>query len=207
MLGIMGNECLNIASAMASPSKALWTIFILTINGREKFLQRLRGLLDPQLTHLVDVVVLKDNREFSIGEKRQYAVDNCTTKYIAFIDDDDIIAGSYVDKILYWLKRDAYGVGFRGIITTNGMIPYEFIHKAGLSYSEKPVRYDGAMRYTRPLNHLNPVMTSIAKEIGYKPISMGEDRDYSMRLAESGLVQDDCLVNDYLYFYQYISKK
>ena len=86
-------------------------------------------------------------------------------------------------------------------------IPVEFIHKAGLAYSEKPVRYDGAMRYTRPLNHLNPVMTSIAKEIGYKPISMGEDRDYSIRLAESGLVKDDCLVNDYLYFYQYRSKK
>ena len=203
----MGNECLNTASAMDFPSKALWTIFILTINGRENYLKRLRGLLDPQLNHQVDVVVLKDNREHSIGEKRQYAVDNCTTKYINFIDDDDIIAGSYVDKILHWMRRDAYGVGFRGIITMDGKIPVEFIHKAGLPYSEKPVRYDGAMRYTRPLNHLNPVMTSIAKEIGYKPISMGEDRDYSIRLAESGLVQDDCLVNDYLYFYQYRSKK
>jgi hypothetical protein len=72
--------------------KPLWTIYILTINGRESMLARLRTRLDPQVDcKPVQVIVIKDNKEHSIGEKRQYAVDSCTTKYMNFIDDDDMI--------------------------------------------------------------------------------------------------------------------
>lgn len=186
----------------------LWTIYILTINGRESMLARLRTRLDPQIDcKPVEVIVIKDNCEHSIGEKRQYAIDNCKTKYINFIDDDDMIHNSYVDYILERLKQDVDGVGFKGVITTDSKQPIEFVHRAGLKWSSKPEKYDGAIRYIRPLNHLNPVKTTIAKQIGYKSISMGEDYDYALRLAESNLVKDKCFVDEYLYYYQYRSKK
>lgn len=182
----------------------LFTIAILTINGREKFYDRLRSIIDPQLEWKpVEVLVLKDDRRLSIGEKRQYALDNCKTDYIAFIDDDDVVSSNYVDAILNELKHRPYGVGFRGIITSNNSYPMEFIHKAGLPYSEKPTKYNGSYIYTRPLNHLNPVMTDIAREIGYQFINMGEDYDYSKRLAESGLIRDQVFIDQFLYFYQY----
>jgi len=191
-----------------SAVKPLWTIYILTITGRESMLARLRTRLDPQVDcKPVQVIVIKDNKEHSIGEKRQYAVDSCTTKYMNFIDDDDMISTNYVEYILAHLKRDVYGVGFKGIITTNSKHPLEFVHRAGLKWSDKPERYDGAVRYLRPLNHLNPIMTSIAKEIGYKSISMGEDYDYALRLAESGLVKDKTFIDQFLYYYQYRSNK
>jgi hypothetical protein len=50
-------------------------------------------------------------------------------------------------------------------------------------------------------------MTSIAREIGYKNISMGEDYDYALRLAESGLVKDKTFIDQFLYYYQYRSNK
>lgn len=182
----------------------LWTIAILTIDGRERFYERLRGVIDPQLEFKsVEVMVIKDNRTLSIGEKRQYAIDNCKTDYIAFIDDDDLVSSNYVDAILNELRHRPYGVGFRGIITGYGNAPQEFIHKAGLPYSSKPTKYNGSYIYTRPLNHLNPVMIDIAREIGYKSISMGEDLDYATRLNESGLIADQVFIDQFLYFYQY----
>lgn len=185
----------------------LWTIAILTVTGREQFLARLRGIIDPQVDGKpVQVLVLKDARERTIGEKRQMALDLCTTKYISFIDDDDIVSSRYVELILKELKQSPYGVGFRGIITARNNVAQEFVHKAGLPYSPKPEAYQGALVYTRPLNHLNPVMTDIAREIGYKSISEGEDMDYAVRLAESGLIKDQVFINEFLYFYQYRGK-
>lgn len=185
----------------------LWTIAILTIDERERFYERLRGVLDPQLDgKSVDVIVIKDNRTLSIGEKRQYAVDHCTSEYIAFIDDDDLISANYVDAILNKLKHRPYGVGFRGIMTGTHSYPMEFIHKAGLPYAEKPTKYNGSYIWTRPLNHLNPVMIDIAKHIGYKSINEGEDYDYAKRLDESGLIADQTFIDQFLYFYQFRGK-
>jgi len=185
----------------------LWTIAILTVTGREHFLERLRGIIDAQVEGKpVDIMVLKDNRERSIGEKRQLALDLCKTRYISFIDDDDIVSAKYVQLILNEMKQEPTGIGFRGIITTKNQSAIEFVHKAGLRYSEKPEQYMRALVYTRPLNHLNPVLTDIAREIGFKPISDGEDWDYSLRLAESGLITDQTFIDEFLYFYQYRGK-
>lgn len=186
----------------------LWTIAILTVTGRERFYDRLRGILDPQIEMKpVEVLVLKDNRERSIGSKRQMALDLCTTKYISFIDDDDVVSNQYVDLILAELKKDPYGVGFRGIITSHKSTAMEFVHKANLPYAEKPQLYNGTHIYTRPLNHLNPVMTDIAREIGYVDISFGEDLDYAKRLDKSGLIKDNVFIDQFLYFYQYRGKE
>jgi glycosyltransferase involved in cell wall biosynthesis len=185
----------------------IWTIAILTVTGREKFLERLRAVLDPQLEwQPVEVIVLKDARERSIGEKRQMALDMCKTPYISFIDDDDLISPKYVQTLLPFLKKGCYGVGFRGIMTSRNNTAMEFVHKAGLPYAAKPTLYNGTPLYTRPLNHLNPVMTDIAREIGYQHISEGEDYDFALRLAASGLIKDQCFADTFLYFYQFRGK-
>ena len=184
-----------------------WTIAILTVPGREKFLDRLMGVLEAQVEDApVEIITLKDNREKSIGEKRQMALDMCTTDYISFIDDDDLVSSTYVELILEEIKFKPYGIGFRGIITGRNNVAIEFCHKANLPYSSKPEAYNGTYIYTRPLNHLNPVMTSIAREIGFKSISMGEDMDYATRLHESGLIKDNVFIDQFLYFYQYRGK-
>jgi hypothetical protein len=188
----------------------LWTIAILTINGREKFYDRIIDIISPQIINKpIDLLILKDDRQKSIGEKRQIALDLCESEYISFIDDDDVVSSSFVDRILLPMKKFPHGIGFRGIITSPNSIPIEFAHNAGYKYSEKAHRYGKSLIYTRPLNHLNPVMIDIAREIGYKPLMLGEDYDYAIRLSESGLVRDCAFVDEFLYFYQWrgINKK
>jgi hypothetical protein len=167
----------------------------------------LRGIIDSQVDgQPVQVTVLKDNRERTIGEKRQLALDVCKTPYITFIDDDDVVSNKYVQLILKELADEPDGVGFRGIISSERSWPVEFVHKAGLTYSDKPIQYQKSFIYTRPLNHLNPVRLEIARQIGYISLNEGEDYDYCKRLDASGLIKKAAFIDEFMYFYQYRGK-
>ena len=186
----------------------LWQISILTIPGREKLLERLLARLMPQInTEQIQVKVHFDNGELSIGAKRQKAVEECKAKYLNFIDDDDYVPAFYVQKMIEKLSKDPDGVGFRGIITSNNIKPVEFVHKAGHQYIDKAVRASDAYLFYRPLNHLNPIRTSIVQQIGFADVGFEEDRDFSVRLAESGLITDDIFIDEFMYFYQYRTKR
>ena len=186
----------------------LWQISILTIPGREKLLQRLMARLTPQVkTEHIDVKIHFDKGELTIGAKRQKVVEECKAKYLNFIDDDDYIPPFYVEKIVEKLSKNPDGVGFRGIITSNNIKPVEFVHKAGHQYIDKAVRTSDAYLFYRPLNHLNPIRTEFVKKIGFQDWPTFSDRDFSIRLAESGLIQDDVFIDEFMYFYQYRTKR
>ena len=183
----------------------LWTIAVLTIPPRKLLLERLLARLEPQLIDMVELKIYPDTIA-SIGAKRQMAVEDCKSTYINFIDDDDLVPAYYVAKIMEKLRYLPDGVGFRGIVTSNNVKPVEFVHRAGLRYIDKAFRSSDCYIFHRPLNHLNPVKTEYAKKIGFQDIGHGEDRDFSIRLAESGLIMDDIFIDDFMYFYQYRSK-
>lgn len=186
----------------------LWQISILTIPGREKLLDRLLARLMPQIkSEHVEVKIHFDKGQLSIGAKRQKAVNECKAKYLNFIDDDDYVPAFYVEKIVEKLSLNPDGVGFRGIITSDNIKPVEFVHKNGHKYIDKAVRASDAYLFYRPLNHLNPIRTSIVKEIGFINVSFEEDRDFSIRLDESELITDDIFIDEFMYFYQYRSKR
>lgn len=186
--------------------KKLWTIVVLTIPERKNLLERLLARLKPQLNDQVLLKVYPDTIA-TVGAKRQKAVEECKSTYISFVDDDDLVPANYVSKILDKLKYLPCGVGFRGIVTSNNIKPVEFVHRAGLRYIDKAFRSSDCYIFHRPLNHLNPIRTEIAKEIGYKDINFQEDKDFSVRLAESGLITDDIFIDEFMYFYQYRDKR
>ena len=174
-------------------------------------------LVFNQLAHSItsqingrDVVLMKhSNRgEKSIGAYRQMMLDQVTTDYVTFIDADDRISKTYIDQVFKGIERGAKAIGFKGQITTNGVRPYTFIHS--MKYSKwAEERINRTLVYTRPLNHLNPIRTDIAKEIGYVNLKHGEDLDYSNRLKASGLVklEDEYFIDETMYYYLYVPKR
>jgi hypothetical protein len=131
---------------------------------------------------------------------------DCKTTYISFIDDDDLVSPQYVNHILSKMEYLPDGIGFRGIIMSNNIKPVEFVNRSGLRYIDKAFRSSDCYIFHRPLNHLNPVKVEIARKIGYADSNHGEDKDYAVRLSESGLITDDVFIDEFLYFYQYRSK-
>jgi hypothetical protein len=144
----------------------------------------------------------------SIGLKRQQMIQQVSTPYLTFIDDDDMPSPSYCDHLMHTATTKVDAMGFRGLITTNGRNPTEFVHSHRYSWLDSPAYKDGAKVYIRPLNHLNPIRTDIATAIGYHDLPFGEDRDYADRLKASGLVRTEYFVDgEFLYNYIYRSKK
>jgi len=118
--------------------------------------------------------------------------------YVVFIDDDDEIDDEYFEKIFQALEQAPDVVTFNGIITTDGQDQRSLSIAVGNEYVEID------RTYLRPPNHLCPIKSSIAIQIGYNTeLSNSEDYDYCLRLSKSGLIHKSVHIDAKLYHYIY----
>lgn len=178
------------------------SLLICTIPKRKNLLDRLLFELRSQIVKSgKEVEILIDNKEGTIGGKRQRLLNKSQGEYVAFIDDDDMVSQDYISSILYSLESKPDVVGFMGWITTNGKNKTNFKISKDCGYKTT------ARGYERFNNHLSPVKREIALQIGYKDISFAEDYDYALRLTNSGLVKTERFIAKSLYYYQYVTQK
>lgn len=146
----------------------------------------------------VEVLVACDNKEISIGKKRQNLLEQATGDYIAFIDDDDWVSDHYVDKILAALETSPDCVGFLITCTTNGKDPRSAI--TSMRYREWGERIDGYAHVRSPYQK-TPIRREIALKVGFPDLRYAEDRVYSRGVT--ALIKTEAFVNEVLYFYRY----
>ena len=161
------------------------TFLIPTIPGRETSLARLTSSIHekmsriaPDIRYTIDIGF--DNREMSIGSKRQKMIQNSLGKYSAFVDDDDEITDAYIEDMREMIRGGYQVMRLRGQIQQ-----YTFTHS--LEYSLTSPMAIGEV-FVRPPNHLNPMMTDIAKFVPYGNASQGEDLDWTIRMAKTGFL-------------------
>ncbi len=157
------------------------SILICHLNSRKALLERLMAELQPQVDAFsgqVEVVVEADDGGISTGTKRNNLLDRAQAKFIAFFDDDDLPSPDYCSKIIGAIDStpDADCVKFEGLIYNNTP-PRTFIHS--LKYR---TWFEEGGVYFRPPNHLSPVLRELALKTRFPSLTIGEDRDYSMRL-------------------------
>lgn len=176
------------------------SFLIPTIAGREKSLVRLTDSIHEKMArlapHLRYTINLSfDNREMSVGMKRQKLIQESKAKYSAFIDDDDEITDAYIED-MYKMIQESYPVmRLRGRID-----PYTFTHS--LENTLKGAMARGEV-FLRPPNHLNPMMTDVAKLIHYKDALRGEDLDWTIRMARTGFLTSEYRSDDSRIHYIY----
>lgn len=184
-----------------------WSILICTLDERAKQFSEIYSELQQQIkdNHLedrVEVLFFRDNREVTVGFKRNALIKRSQGMYVNFIDDDDKIHEKYISMIHEKFKSKPDDVSLVGIITFNDHHPAKFIH------SVKFKNYFQANGiYFRPPNHLNPMKRSTAAQFLFPSISYGEDTDWAMRIAKSGLLQKEEEITVPYYFYKYVDKK
>lgn len=159
------------------------TYMIPTIPGREASLSRLiasihekMSRIAPTLRYTIDLGF--DNREMSIGSKRQMMIQRSLAKYSAFIDDDDEITDAYIEDLRETIAGSYHVMRLRGTIH-----PYTFTHSIENTLSSPMARGEV---FLRPPNHLNPMMTDVAKFVHFRDAVRGEDLDWTMRMAATG---------------------
>ena len=181
------------------------SILIPTLVGREDLFNNLMSILNPQLTSEVEVLIEKDNREMTIGEKRNKLLHRANGEYVCFVDCDDEVSKDYIEKILKAIESKPDCCSLRGVITWNGERPEVFEHS--LKYCEWKTNDTGYPKYERCINHLNVVKSSIAKQFKFPEINHGEDRIWSEAIQLSGLLKTESFIDSTLYHYKFIQNK
>jgi glycosyltransferase involved in cell wall biosynthesis len=181
--------------------KPLLNILICHIPERYDFLKRLNGILDPQLTPEVKVII-DDSRYKSIGRKRNDLMARADGEYVCFIDDDDRVSPRYISMVTEGIKKGVDCCSLVGEITFDGDNPKKFIHS--IKYNDY---FEKDNVYYRCPNHLNVIKKDIARQFQFPEKNHGEDTDFAMQVCRAGAIKFEHEINETIYYYDYRSKK
>lgn len=185
------------------------SILIPTLKSREPDFYGLMSMLGNQIyegkyQNDVEIRHMSDNGELSIGAKRNQLLQKAKGEYVAFIDDDDIIAHDYIYILMRAIESEPDCCSLKGVITWDGKNPEIFEHS--IKYAEWKTT-NNEIKYERYPNHLNCIRSDIAKKFKFPETNFGEDHDYSNQLHKSGLLKNECYIDQILYYYQFKPKK
>ena len=181
------------------------SVLICALVERKKLLTNLLREIDlfKRRSNLkIEVLFDIDNRQKSVGQKRNDLVARAKGKYCCFIDDDDQITPLYFTEIQRALQTKPDCVSMLGMFYENGQVVKPFLHTLDCK-----VYHEDQEAFYRPPNHLNPILTGFVKRVGFPAKNFGEDTDFAMRLCNSNLLQSEGQVEEPIYHYFYVSNK
>lgn len=177
-----------------------FSILICSLVERKQMLDRLLGILEPQLQGKAEIITNIDNREKTVGTKRNELLDQCKTEYCCFVDDDDRVPANYVDSIHQAIQKKPDCTSLEGIISFTNGLKRLFIHS---------LKYDSWFErnnvYFRTPNHLNCIKTELSRQVRFPEINSGEDHNFSNRIYP--LLKTEENIPGILYYYDYIEGK
>jgi hypothetical protein len=174
-----------------------WTILVATLGQRQERFQRLLQHLLPQVENhagQVNVLAYWNNGERPLAEVRQALVEEADGTFVSFVDDDDLVAATYVQRILFLLRENIDYVGFRMQCYVDGVPLKPTYHS--LRYDKW---YDDHKGYYRDISHLNPVRRELALKADFRRTTPPEDVAWATQLR--GILKTELYVDDIMYQY------
>jgi hypothetical protein len=165
----------------------------------ELLVQNIQNQIDDLgVADQVEIITDIDNKEVSIGFKRQRMHKKAKGEYVVSIDSDDAIMTDYLSEIWRGIKEQPDCITFE--ISCSGTKG-----KTANVSNNYPDWMDGAdgYDYVRTPYHKVPIKREIALQIGFIDVRFGEDYDYSKRLKKLGLIKTEYHISKPLYHYQY----
>jgi len=161
---------------------------------------------DNKATQNVEILGLLDNKNMTVGEKRNYLLMLAKGDYITFVDDDDRVADFYIEKILEALKTPVDLVLFPHLLTyvitkknmgKHILCEYDLSYKKGEDYA--PGRYRG------PPAHTHVWRYGVARCAMFEERNYQEDSHWVSEIA--GHVKSVYKLEEVLYFYDFNSNR
>ena len=183
----------------------LLSILIPTVVGREKQYKHLLNRIMKSgngfdiLSGRVEYIKFCDNKEMTIGEKRERLYQMANGLYSWQIDDDDDIADNAIELILNAIKSNPEipCITFREKCMMNGV--YKSSNHS-IRYYQWMDNQDG-FDYVRSPFYKDVIRTDIAKSVPIPHIRYNEDEQQSMALKP--FLTDEIHINEELYHYIY----
>lgn len=174
----------------------LLSILIPTIVGREQQFEYLVERLNKQIGLLgnIEIVSCKDNKEISIGAKRQQLIEAAQGKYSVQCDDDDWLADNFIERVYPFLHADPDAVTYLESVNGTQVACHSSMWQSWANNKE-------GYQYVRTPFYKDVIRTDIVKQIGFKDMRYGEDADFAERLKKSGLIKSEVFLNEIMYYY------
>lgn len=175
------------------------SILIPSLTKRAAMLDRLVTSLQAQVNALLDptqveILTLVDNRELSIGAKRNKLLQMAKGAYTVFIDDDDRVWADYVCSILDAMAGSAPDwISITMLITFDNTKP-QIAHYKLNEPANKTVGGFGCI-------HVCPIRRSIAVSVPFIDAGHGEDIQWTKRVAP--LLKTVAVVPQPVYHYNF----
>lgn len=178
-------------------------------------LQRYFNLLKLQnLENEVEIITHEDNREITIGEKRNILLNKAKGKMISFIDDDDDVSDDYFQLIVEKIKQnnnlDAIEIFCFVFNQQNPKYNYyvfkglnkNFIKKLPNNFIFIPSVCRTNKFLNSKISQLNPIKSDLARSIKYPNIRIHEDFVFGEKIQP--LINNVCsILNKSIYIYNY----
>lgn len=184
--------------------KPVLSILVCHLPERENFLKILMTRLKSQTIEVPVEIITADHPGgmVSIGKKRNILVNESKGEYICFVDDDDLVSGSYVRNILKAVKSKPDCVGITGKYLVKGQPEWEFRHSITV---ERWCKDRSRRIYFRTPNHLNPIKRDLVIQCPFPDKQFGEDKDFSDLIKP--LLKTEEFVETPIYYYIYVEDK
>lgn len=179
------------------------TIAIPTVESRQLQFQILWNYLFNEiekykLQDQVELIFESDNKEISIGAKRQKLIDRAKGEYLVMIDDDDWVADQYLIDVLEACRSGADTIGY----LEDCSFDYRKWKTSCISMKwEKWDSHVGGYDYVRTPYFKNPIKTSLCREVGCADMRWGEDDDFAKKIKP--LIKTEVFINKKMYIYRY----
>ncbi len=182
------------------------SICIPSVVGREESFNSLVSEIERQIKKAkaedkVEILTDVDNKEVSIGYKRNRMYQACQGEYAVQIDDDDRVASNYVSSVLDALKSSPDCVGYLEECKINGQIMFSSFSLSHLKWRSlhKPDAM-GCVFHRTPFTK-TPIKTDICRKVGVKDMRWGEDHEFAKRVRRH--IKTEEFINEVMYYYTF----
>lgn len=180
---------------MSNPSL---TICIPTVTGRERQFNALVDNIQAQAgDYDVDILSYCDNKEISIGEKRNILYQEAKGEYCLMVDDDDVLVPDFLPVVFKYLKDRPDCVTYLEKVIENGIVRMCCHSNRFKDWGSHVEGY----HYVRTPYFKDIIRTDICKAIPVPDVRYGEDHLWSIALKKSGLIKTEAFIDRVMYIY------
>jgi len=191
-------------------SKPLLSILIPTVVGRsESFwnlvekLKKRANIQDSRMRSndywawngVVEIFAIVDNKEMTIGEKREKLYTEANGVYSFMIDDDDDIADGAIEKILEAIKQEPDCITFKEKCIIDGKY---YASNFSLKYDKWQDNFDGYAWVRTPF-YKCVIKTEIAQQVPFEHIRYNEDERWANALKP--FLKTEVHIDEEIYYY------
>jgi len=154
------------------------------------------ALIEKWTNENVEIIVATDNKQISLGAKRNICVEQSAGDYVTFIDDDDVVEDNYVSLLLNAIKTQADCICFKSMYYHNNKAVKPVLFD--VSYAGN---YEDADYYYRLPNPKMCFKRELLEKTRWSDITFGEDTDFAIRVQP--LIKSQRLIPLILYHHFY----